>query len=150
MKITQQAFDKWVDRYYNEAITKINKGEFAWVAFGKSESDNSDKKKGIILASTKNGKVAYSYRHPDDKWDIVTGLAVAYARYMGVEIPQVEKTYLVTELTGKEVMINGKQYYITPYGNSYFIYAMDEFGQVYHLSRAKIVLESEIVFKVNK
>lgn len=145
MKITQQAFNEWADKYYKEVQFKISSGEMTWSTFGKDL--NCAKPDGILLISLKNGKTARSYCHDDDKWEFQIGLAVAYARYMGVEIPQVEKTYLVTELVGKEIIINGKRYYITPYGNTYNIFAIDELGLVYHLSRARVVWESEIVLK---
>lgn len=144
-RITQQAFNEWVKKYYSEALAKIDAGEFLWGSFGKG-----NRRKGIILASTKTGKAARSYCHSDDKWDIGTGLAVAYARYMGVEIPRVEKTYLISELIGKEIMIEGNRYFITPYGNAYSMFAIDEFGKVYHLSRARVVFENEIIVEKEK
>lgn len=147
MKITQQAFNEWVRKYYNEVMEKINNGELCWLTFGRTKSGDNNRKKGIIIVSTKTGKIARSYRHSSDEWDIRVGLAVAYARYMGVEIPQVEKTYLVTELVGKEIMIDGNRYYITPYGNKYSIYAIDESGRVYHLSKARVVFEYQIILK---
>ena len=150
MKITQQAFNEWVRKYYNEAMEKINNGELCWLTFGRTKSGDNNRKKGIIIVSTKTGKIARSYRHSTDEWDIRVGLAVAYARYMGVEIPQVEKTYLIAELVGKEIIIKGTKYYITPYGNKYYMYAMDEQGAVCHLSKIRVVFESEIVSKERK
>lgn len=146
MKITQQAFNEWVEKYYNEFQPKLKSGEMTWTSFGKSVvAHNYSKPEGILLINIKNGKTARSYCHDDDKWDTRIGIAVAYARYMGVEIPQVERTYLIKELVGKEIIIEGYKYYITPYGNTYYMYAIDEFGKVYHLSRIRVVFESEIV-----
>ena len=52
-----------------------------------------------------NGKVVRSYCHPDDAWDWETGVAVAYAHYMGIEVPQVEENYFIKDLVGKEVTL---------------------------------------------
>lgn len=144
MRITQQAFNEWIDKYYEEVLAKIRSGEMTWHSFGKDIVVNYGKPKGVLLSSIRNGKVARSYCHDDDEWDTRTGLAVAYARYIGVEIPQVEKTYLISELIGKEIMIDGNKYYITPYGDKYFVFAIDECCIAYRLSRARVIFESDI------
>ena len=145
MRITQQAFNEWVDKYYKEAQSKITSGEMMWHSFGKNLVINSyAKPDGILIASVKNGKVARSYCHKDDVWHLKTGIAVAYARYIGVEIPRVEKTYLVSELIGKEIMYHGKRHFITPYGDKWAACAVSINGGVRFIDRGYIIFESDI------
>lgn len=145
MRITQQAFNEWVDKYYKEVWSKIGSGEMTWNSFGKNLIvNNYAKPEGILLASVKNGKVARSYCHDDDEWDTRIGLAVAYARYIGVEIPQVEKTYSVSELIGKEIMYHGKRHFITPYGDKWAACAVSINGGIRFIDRGYVVFESDI------
>lgn len=145
MRITQQAFNEWVDKYYGEATVKIKSGEMTLHCFGKNlVTDNCAKPDGILIASVKNGKVARSYCHEDDVWSFKTGIAVAYARYIGVEIPQVEKTYLVSELIGKEIMYRGKRHFITPYGDKWSFYVVSITGAFGFIDRGYVVFESDI------
>jgi hypothetical protein len=142
MKITQQAFNEWADKYYKEAQSRITSGEMTWNTFGKDL--NCTKPDGILLISLKNGKTARSYCHDDDEWEFRTGLAVAYARYMGVEIPQVEKTYRADELVGKEIRYHGKRVFITPYGNTWSLYIVSIAGVIGFIDRNYVVFESDI------
>jgi hypothetical protein len=73
--------------------------DFVAYAFGAGTT----KRRGVIIINRSNGKIARSYCHPDDEWDWKTGVAVAYASYMGIEVPQVEKSYFIEDLVGKEV-----------------------------------------------
>lgn len=145
LKITQQKFNEWVDRYYEEVRSKISSGEMMWTSFGKNiVTHNCGKPEGILLINVKNGKTARSYCHDDDEWDTRIGVAVAYARYMGVEVPQVEKTYHASELIGKEIMYHGKRIFITPYGNSWCLYMVTRAGVVGFIDRDYVVFESDI------
>jgi hypothetical protein len=145
MRITQQAFNEWVNKYYEEVLAKIRSGEMTWHSFGKDMiTNNCTKPKGILLSSIRNGKVARSYCHEDDEWNIRTGLAVAYARFMGVEIPQAEKSYLASELVGKEIMYHGNRVFITPYGNNWCVYTVSEGGIVKFIDKGYIIFESDI------
>lgn len=94
--VTKQEFEKWAKYYYQELIAR---NSFWGYSFGAKDK----KQRGIIIINKSNGKVARSYCHPDDEWDYETGLAVAYAHYMGIEVPQVEKSYFIEDLVGKEV-----------------------------------------------
>lgn len=145
MRVTQQIFNEWVDKYYEEVLVKIKSGEMSWHSFGKNLITNSyAKPKGILLFSVKNGKVVRSYCHDDDTWSIRIGLAVAYAHYIGVEIPQAEKTYSVSELIGKEIMYHGKRHFITPYGDKWAACAVSINGGIRFIDRGYIVFESDI------
>ena len=97
--MTEQQFKEWVDKYYWEFREGNN---FVLYVFG-DEVNAANSPHGVIIINRKNGKIARSYCHPDDEWDYETGVAVAYANYMGVEIPKVEKSYWIEELVGKEV-----------------------------------------------
>jgi hypothetical protein len=94
--VTEQQFKQWVENYYQEFCRR---NDFVAYAFGAG----NPKHKGIIIINIDNGKIARSYCHPDDEWDYKTGLAVAYAHYMGIEVLQVEKSYFIEDLVGKEV-----------------------------------------------
>lgn len=145
MKITQQTFNEWVNKYYEEVLAKIRSGEMTWHSFGKDiVINNCGKPKGILLSSIRNGKVTRSYCHEDDEWNVRTGLAVAYARYIGVEIPQVEKTYFASELVGKEIRYHGKRHFITPYGNKWSLYTVSIDGVIGFIDRKYVVFESDI------
>ena len=80
----------------------------------------------------------------DGKSFITANLAVAYAHYIGVEIPQVEKTYSVSELIGKEIRYHGQRVFITPYGNNWQVYSVSRCGIVKPIDRTYVVFESDI------
>lgn len=112
--MTKLQFEEWVNKYSQEFYDKDN---FVVYGFG----DKSKRQRGIIIVNIDNGKVARSYCHPDDEYDCKIGIAVAYAHYMGVEIPKVEKSYWIEELVGKEVILPSEwsdiptTVYVTPY-----------------------------------
>ena len=122
--MTELQFKKWVDNYYQEFSRR---NDFVACAFGAG----NPKRKGIIIINRDNGKIARSYCHPDDMWDWETGVAVAYAHYMGVEVPQVEKTYFIENLVGKEVILPATHpigptvVFVTPYTKGDFVLAVD-------------------------
>ena len=94
--VTAQAFEKWVERYYQEFQRR---GDFVAYDFG----TETTKRRGVIIVNRSNGKIARSYCHPDDEWDWKAGVAIAYAHYMGIEIPKIDKMFFIEDLAGKEV-----------------------------------------------
>lgn len=108
-------FDQWIKDYYREFCMS---DDFVAHVFGAASV--SDKKHGIIIINKHNGKVARSYCHPDDKWDYTIGIAIAYAHYMGVEIPKIDKSFFIEDLVGKEVVLpasfgSPSIVFVTPY-----------------------------------
>lgn len=108
-------FDQWIKDYYREFCMS---DDFVAHVFGADAINN--KKHGIIIINKHNGKVARSYCHPDDKWDYTIGIAIAYAHYMGVEVPKIDKTYFIEDLVGKEVVLPANfgtlsTVFVTPY-----------------------------------
>lgn len=113
--LTESEFDQWIKDYYREFCMS---DDFVAHVFGAESISN--KKHGIIIINKHNGKVARSYCHPGDKWDYTIGIAIAYAHYMGIEIPKIDKTYFIEDLVGKEVVLpanfgTSSTVFVTPY-----------------------------------
>ena len=98
--LSESEFDQWIKDHYREFC---GRDDFFAHVFGAASV--SDKKHGIIIINKHNGKVARSYCHPEDKWDYTIGIAIAYAHYMGVEIPKIDKCFFIEDLVGKEVKL---------------------------------------------
>ena len=137
--VTEQQFKQWVENYYQEFCRR---NDFVAYAFGAG----NPKHKGIIIINRDNGKVARSRCHPDDMWDWETGVAVAYAHYMGIEVPQVEKNYFIKDLVGKEVMLPAiygniptTTVFVTPYIKGGYIIVVDYMG-----CTRKVLLSAQI------
>lgn len=96
--LSESEFDQWIKDHYREFCMS---DDFIAHVFGAENISN--KKHGIIIINKHNGKVARSYCHPDDKWDYTIGIAIAYAHYMGIEIPKIDKCFFIEDLVGKEV-----------------------------------------------
>ena len=139
--VTAQEFDKWVERYYREFQRG---GDFVAYNFG----TETTKRRGVIIVNRSNGKIARSYCHPDDEWDWKAGVAVAYANYMGIEVPQVEKGYFIRNLVGKEVKLpaySPAAVFVTPYTKDGFVLVVDSFtGYTFRVHPNIIVLEHNI------
>lgn len=113
--LSTSEFDQWIKDHYREFC---GRDDFVAHVFGAESISN--KKRGIIIINKYNGKVARSYCHPDDKWDYTIGIAIAYAHYMGVEIPKIDKTYFIEDLVGKEIVLpanygTSSTVFVTPY-----------------------------------
>lgn len=125
--VTAQVFEKWVERYYQEFQRR---GDFVAYDFG----TETTKRRGVIIVNRSNGKIARSYCHPDDEWDWKAGVAVAYANYMGIEVPQVEKSYFIKDLVGKEVILPAicgvipTTVFVTPYIKGDYVIVVDFTG----------------------
>lgn len=138
--MTELQFKKWVNDYYQEFC---GRSDLINYTFG----TRTTKRKGTIIINRNNGKVARSYCHPDDKWDLKTGVAVAYAHYMGIEVPQVEKSYFIENLVGKEVIlsVDNRVIFVTPYKKDGFVLAVDKrTGNTLKLHPHLIVRERDI------
>lgn len=75
--------------------------------------------RAVIIINLKNEKTSLSKCHPCDKFDTCIGLGIAWARYLGEEIPKQAIPITISKLTPGErfVFINGiysdkKFYYI--------------------------------------
>lgn len=118
-------FKQWVCNYFQKFLNEDN---FVAHTFG----DETTKQRGIIIINRNNGKIARSYCHPDDEWDWATGVAVAYAHYMGVEIPKIDKDYFIENLVGKEVKLpanygTATTVFVTPYKKGGFQIVVNSF-----------------------
>lgn len=76
-------FDEWntfVTRWYNDFRNKNNRSSFLAIV--------TDVIRGRVrITNTKTGKSVISMCHKNDYFDEKVGIAVAWARYNGVEIP---------------------------------------------------------------
>ena len=118
-------FVLWIDKYYQEFC---NRDDFVAHAFGAETT----KRHGVIIVNLRNGKIARSYCHPDDEWDWKAGVAVAYANYMGVEIPKIDKCFFIEDLVGKEVVLpanygTASTVFVTPYKKEGFQIVVNSF-----------------------
>ena len=112
--LSASEFDQWIKDYYREFCMR---DDFVAHVFG---AETTSKKHGIIIINKHNGKVARSYCHPDDKWDYTIGIVIAYAHYMGIEIPKIDKCFFIEDLVGKEVVLpanfgTSSTVFVTPY-----------------------------------
>lgn len=122
-------FKKWVENYYLEFLMRK---DFLAYIFGSADKKYK-RHHGVIIINKSNGKVARSYCHPDDEWDYETGVAVAYAHYMGIEVPQVEKGYFIRDLVGKEIILPAiysntpTTVFVTPYIKGGYMVVVNSF-----------------------
>jgi hypothetical protein len=142
--VTAQEFEKWVERYYQEFC--MNK-DLVLTAFG----DKTTKRRGIIVINKNNGKIAHSYCHSDDEWNYETGVAVAYAHYMGIEVPQVEKGYFIRDLVGKEVVLPAiysgtpTTVFVTPYTKGGYVVVVNSYtGCTFRVHPHTLIRERDI------
>lgn len=60
--------------------------------------------KNVIICVDRNHKVGIAKCHPDDKFNIFIGMAIAYARMRGLEVPKVTNYKRLSE------MVNGDRF----------------------------------------
>ena len=143
--LTASEFDQWIKDYYREFC---GRDDFFAHVFGAASV--SDKKHGIIIINKHNGKVARSYCHPEDKWDYTIGIAIAYAHYMGVEIPKIDKCFFIEDLVGKEVVLpaafgTASTVFVTPYKKGGCQVVVNSFtGLSFKVNPRLLILEHDI------
>lgn len=81
-------FDKWVEQMTNEYQDSPNYIQFYAVA---------DERYSIVI-NHRTGKMSKAKCHEDDIFNEVVGLAIAWARYKGYEIPKERKIVYASEL----------------------------------------------------
>ena len=91
MKMTKEEFKEWVAKRYRECLYSCYK------IFGD---------KDITIAVSKHGnKVGIAKRHNNDKFDRAIGIAIAYARAIGQEVPEICDTAYLSELKNGDLFI---------------------------------------------
>ena len=92
--MTKTQFDKWVmrmiERYKNERL------------FSDCESREV---KDVVICVDRNHNVGIAKCHPDDKYNVNVGIAIAYARMRGIRVPKVITYKKLSE------MKNGDRFY---------------------------------------
>lgn len=91
MKVTKEEFKEWVKKMYIEFLhSKYKK-------FG----DNVT----TVVISKNGNKIGVAKRHKDDRYDCITGVAIAYARATKRKIPEVKDTVWLSELKNGDSFI---------------------------------------------
>ena len=74
-------------------------------------------KRYVCIVNTQTGKIGIAKCHKDDKMDMRTGVAIAWARYNKLPIPIITSTTLSELKTNRyfETLITGKKYYLVGY-----------------------------------
>ena len=95
------------------------------------------KRRGCIVVDTYTGKVAYSWCHPDDKWDAGIGISIAYARLRKIPIPAMEDNLpTIEECAGKWVeTLCGTIVYVTPIKNTVSALTLTRYGDKIYLNK---------------
>lgn len=99
--MTKVEFDKWVDEMIEKYANDNN-------IFVKRFCD-----KTYIAYNFKTNKVGMARCHPDDEFNRETGIAIAYARCKGIEVPKISTYKKFCELK------NGDRF---SYGNIYYLF----------------------------
>lgn len=66
-------------------------------------------KRRVTIVNMTTGKCGKSYCNKNDKFNRTIGLAIAWARYLGEEIPPMEEDYIVKESYKKDKHFNNKE-----------------------------------------
>lgn len=91
--MTRKQFDEWA-------------GKIAKMVVKSSRYDyNSFNNGTIVVLDTRTGKVGVARLHSDDDYNLLTGVAIAYARIRGMEIPKIVTYKRLSE------MQNGEMFY---------------------------------------
>jgi hypothetical protein len=98
--MTKKEFKKWVD----EMVRKYN-ADFKVLCLNGEGTGYIIEENKIIVLDAKTGKTGMARCHEDDKFKFETGLAIAYARLKGFEVPEIE------EESNFERVEKGKIYY---------------------------------------
>ena len=117
MFVSREDFNEWAQKMKEDFV--CNYQRYRSIAEGRM----------IIVVDKKNGKVGIARCHPDDEFNTRIGLAIAYARVRGIDIPNVGEWVATKNLKNGDVIhvpINGKNtlaYYIGkhPTKNDYHI-----------------------------
>ena len=88
--MTKREFAKWAEICVNEVE------ESTIYDYIVAQNDTT------ICIDTVTGNVGIARLHPDDKYDFATGVAIAYARCIGIEIPKVSTYKKLSEMKNGE------------------------------------------------
>lgn len=98
-RVTKEQFEEWVKNMYNE-----------YAASNYYCARCSDKKT-IIVFSKHGNKIGKAICHKDDIFNIHTGVAIAYARATGKEVPTIIEEISIKELKyGDKFIYDGETY----------------------------------------
>ena len=101
-------FDKWA----NEMIKRIDYKRI--ITYSLSPDVKCDNV--IMCYNKKTNKVGIARCHPDDKFNLVWGKAIATARCLGIEVPKITVKKMLSEMEYGEKFIG-------PYGQEYYFIA---------------------------
>ena len=97
--MTKVEFDKWVDemmaKYYKDNNVRIGRlGSKTYIAY-----------------NSKKDKIGKARCHPDDEFNRKIGIAIAYARCKGIEVPKISTYKKFCELkNGDKFIVDGRKY----------------------------------------
>ena len=91
-------FDKWVDKMTSEYLSY--KGRFFTITYKGGRV--------TVCGDMKTGKCSMARCHPNDKYDYRYGVAIAYARCRGYDIPKLTTYKSLSEMKyGDRFTVNG-------------------------------------------
>lgn len=91
--MTRKQFDEWAGKIA-KMVVKSSRYNY-----------NSFNNGTIVVLDTRTGKVGVARLHSDDDYNLLTGVAIAYARIRGMEIPKIVTYKRLSE------MQNGEMFY---------------------------------------
>ena len=83
----------------------------------------------VTVCVDSNGKIGIAKCHPDDVFDCDTGIAIAYARCKGIEIPKVTVCKKLSEMENGEIfdgMFGNTYRYIGKNKDAYVAYCLND------------------------
>lgn len=69
---------------------------------------STDYKSRVTIVNMSTGKCGKSYCNTKDTFNLTVGLAIAWAKYLGEEIPPIEQNYIVEEVYEEDKKFNDK------------------------------------------
>lgn len=108
-------FEKWALEKYNQ-FKKIQYSNPNLV------SVVSQSVRSVAIINTRNGRTGFSKCHPHDKFNISVGYAIAWARYLGEEVPKQANPTTISKLTPGDKFIHVDEIYNGMYNGMKFYY----------------------------
>lgn len=86
--MTKNEFEAWVDKAYHDFLRS---NRHVYQIFERI----------VVVVDRKTGKTATAKCHNDDKFDVNTGIAIAFARIKGWEVPEIDEVVLLKPRDGE-------------------------------------------------
>ena len=90
--MTRKQFDKWVEKM----VEKYQHERF----FSACEIHVV---KNVVICADHNHNVGIAKCHPDDEFNVLIGIAIAYARCKGIEIPKINVYKKLSEMKNGDI-----------------------------------------------